>query len=137
MVIEQTQFLRAVSQFGIVVLQITAALFPLGIGLFQIEIAQKEKKIALKQIKIVVFGSFLRLLQKCWLGDIKPIKFFIPSVRAEHVQPLHVLLKVYDLLGREIATLINEEKPPGNYNYEVTFSGETRRGESLLNGWKY
>ena len=49
------------------------------------------------------------------------IKFSIPSVGAEHVQPLHVLLKVYDLLGREIATLINEEKPPGNY--EAKFDG--------------
>ena len=60
------------------------------------------------------------------------IKYSIPSVGAEHVQPLHVLLKVYDLLGREVATLVNEEKPPGNY--EVTFSVETRRGESLPTG---
>ena len=30
------------------------------------------------------------------------IKFSIPSVGAEHVLPLHVSLKVYDLLGREI-----------------------------------
>jgi hypothetical protein len=31
-----------------------------------------------------------------------------------------VLLKVYDVLGNEIATLVNEEKPAGNY--EVEFS---------------
>lgn len=60
------------------------------------------------------------------------IKFSVPSVGAEHVQPLHVLLKVYDLLGREIATLVNEEKAPGNY--EVTFNGESRLGESLPSG---
>ncbi len=30
-------------------------------------------------------------------------------------------MKVYDLLGREITTLVNEEKPPGNY--EVKFNG--------------
>ena len=70
------------------------------------------------------------------------IKYSIPSVGAEHVQPLHVLLKVYDLLGREVATLVNEEKSPGNY--EVTFTVETRRqprrdrvstgGESLPSG---
>jgi hypothetical protein len=30
-------------------------------------------------------------------------------------------LKVYDLLGREIATLVNEEKPAGSY--EVGFNG--------------
>jgi hypothetical protein len=31
----------------------------------------------------------------------------------------HVLLKVYDVLGREVATLINEEKPIGNYEVEL------------------
>ena len=31
-------------------------------------------------------------------------------------------LKVYDLLGREIATLVNEEKPAGSY--EVEFNGD-------------
>ncbi len=58
------------------------------------------------------------------------ITFSVPSVGAEHVQPLHVLLKVYDLLGREIATLVNEEKAPGNY--EVKFDMETFHGTSLL-----
>jgi len=29
-----------------------------------------------------------------------------------------VTLKVYDLLGNEIATLVNEEKPTGNYEVE-------------------
>ena len=32
-----------------------------------------------------------------------------------------VSLKVYDILGREIATLVNEEKPAGNY--ELEFDG--------------
>ncbi|MFH1528016.1 MAG: T9SS type A sorting domain-containing protein [Bacteroidota bacterium] len=27
-------------------------------------------------------------------------------------------LKVYDILGREIQTLVNESKPPGNYEIE-------------------
>ena len=43
-----------------------------------------------------------------------------------------VKLIVYDLLGREITTLVNEEKSPGNY--EVKFNSETRRGESLPSG---
>ncbi|MEG8946692.1 S8 family serine peptidase [Rosettibacter firmus] len=30
----------------------------------------------------------------------------------------YVVLKVYDLLGREIATLVNEQKQPGRYNIE-------------------
>ena len=42
------------------------------------------------------------------------IKFKVPSSQV-------VTLKVYDLLGREVATLVNEEKSPGNY--EVKFDG--------------
>ncbi|MGA2625183.1 MAG: T9SS type A sorting domain-containing protein [Bacteroidota bacterium] len=33
-----------------------------------------------------------------------------------------VSLKVYDILGREVATLVNEEKPPGEYT--VTWNAE-------------
>ncbi len=32
----------------------------------------------------------------------------------------HVSLKIYDLLGREVATLVNEEKPPGYYKVEFS-----------------
>ncbi len=42
------------------------------------------------------------------------IKYSIPNSQ-------FVTLKVYDLLGREISTLVNEEKAPGNY--EVKFDG--------------
>ena len=46
---------------------------------------------------------------------------FNPSTRIKYqVSSIsQVSLKVYDLLGREVATLINEEKPAGSY--EVTF----------------
>ncbi|MBK9097744.1 MAG: DUF1028 domain-containing protein [bacterium] len=40
-----------------------------------------------------------------------------------------VLLKVYDVLGNEIATLVNEEKRPGTYEVEfnaISHSGEVR-----------
>jgi hypothetical protein len=51
------------------------------------------------------------------------IKYTIPSVIAsETKQSQMVSLKVYDVLGNEIATLVNEEKPAGSY--EVEFSAE-------------
>lgn len=34
---------------------------------------------------------------------------------------LNLTLKVYDVLGKEVATLVNEEKPVGSY--EVNFDG--------------
>jgi hypothetical protein len=62
------------------------------------------------------------------------IQFSIPSVivRQAHydntdVAPsqsksdIHVTLKVYDILGNEVATLVNEDKPAGNY--EIKFDG--------------
>lgn len=48
------------------------------------------------------------------------IKYTIPSVIAsETKQSQMVSLKVYDVLGNEVATLVNEEKPAGSY--EVSF----------------
>jgi hypothetical protein len=46
------------------------------------------------------------------------IKFSIP-VGTGHAPSL---LRVYDALGREVATLVNENLPPGRY--EVTFDAE-------------
>jgi photosystem II stability/assembly factor-like uncharacterized protein len=46
------------------------------------------------------------------------IKYSIPSVGTR--RGVFVQLKVYDMLGREIITLVNEEKPSGNY--EVNFN---------------
>ncbi|MDP3581044.1 MAG: CHRD domain-containing protein [Ignavibacteria bacterium] len=44
----------------------------------------------------------------------------------------NVSLKVYDVLGREVATLVNEYKQAGNY--KVKFNVETRHGASLQSG---
>jgi len=48
----------------------------------------------------------------------------------------HVTLKVYDVLGREVAMLVNEAKPPGVYN--ATFSIQNlsadRQGSQFSNG---
>ncbi len=50
------------------------------------------------------------------------IKYSIPSVETHSGASVqNILLKVYDILGNEIATLVNEEKPPGEY--EIEFDG--------------
>jgi len=61
------------------------------------------------------------------------IKFTIPSVIAsETKQSQFVTLKIYDVLGNEIATLVNEELSPGEY--EVEFSGHSDKGRNLPSG---
>ncbi|MCZ7614345.1 MAG: T9SS type A sorting domain-containing protein [Ignavibacteriaceae bacterium] len=51
------------------------------------------------------------------------IKFTIPSVIAsEAKQSQLVTLKIYDILGNEVATLVNEEKPAGTYEVEFNTS---------------
>ncbi len=49
---------------------------------------------------------------------------FNPTTKIRFVVPVlgFVSLKVYDVLGREVATLVNERKSPGTY--EVNFSAE-------------
>ncbi|MBZ0178924.1 MAG: T9SS type A sorting domain-containing protein [Melioribacteraceae bacterium] len=51
------------------------------------------------------------------------IKFTIPNVGDENIRPLQtVKLIIYDILGREVATLVNKHLTPGNY--EVEFNAE-------------
>ena len=51
------------------------------------------------------------------------IRYSIPFVETHSgAAPQNVLLKVYDVLGNEIAILVNEEKSPGEY--EVEFDGK-------------
>ncbi len=58
------------------------------------------------------------------------IKYSIPL---ETQRAVSVQLKVYDILGREVATLVNEQQSPGNY--EITFiSVKTHRHASLPSG---
>jgi hypothetical protein len=76
------------------------------------------------------------LLEQNYPNPFNPstkIKFTISSVIANEVkQSQKVTLKVYDLLGNEIATLVNEEKQPGIY--EVEFSIHSDEGRNLSSG---
>jgi len=60
------------------------------------------------------------------------VKFQIPSTKSQNEAPRlefgigsleFVSLKVYDLLGREVATLVNESLPPGTYTVQLSASG--------------
>ncbi|MBI5474830.1 MAG: T9SS type A sorting domain-containing protein [Ignavibacteriae bacterium] len=44
------------------------------------------------------------------------IKYLIPEIRSQRSEVGHVTLKVYDLLGREVATLVNELQQPGAHS---------------------
>jgi hypothetical protein len=76
------------------------------------------------------------LPQSAWLGQNYPnpfnpatvIRYEVParalvtvSLSNRDARESNVMLKVFDILGREVATLINEQKPPGTY--EVRFNG--------------
>jgi endonuclease/exonuclease/phosphatase family metal-dependent hydrolase len=59
------------------------------------------------------------------------IKFTIPSVETTR-RVVFTTLKVYDVLGNEVATLVNEEKPVGEY--EVEFNSYSDGGQNLSSG---
>jgi len=58
------------------------------------------------------------------------IKFTVPYITRSEVDESLVTLKVYDVLGNEVATLVNEEKQSGTYEVEFN-STRTGRNQSL------
>ena len=69
----------------------------------------------------IVSGFYLEQNYPNPFNPSTKIKYTIPSVIAERSRSnlCKLLLKVYDILGNEVATLVNEEKPAGTY--EVDF----------------
>ncbi|MFZ0453574.1 MAG: T9SS type A sorting domain-containing protein [Ignavibacteriaceae bacterium] len=62
---------------------------------------------------------------------------FNPSTKIQYSVPgtaagVMVTLKIYNVLGNEVATLVNEEKPAGNY--EIEFSANNINGAELSSG---
>ncbi|MFH1195794.1 MAG: YCF48-related protein [bacterium] len=55
-------------------------------------------------------------------NPVTTIRYALPTVKMGYIPSLqHVTLKIYDILGNEVVTLVNENKEPGNY--EVIFDG--------------
>ncbi len=55
------------------------------------------------------------------------INYTIPVTLSE-VEGSRVTLKVFDVLGNEVATLVNEEKPVGSYELEFSAKGGSASG---------
>ena len=80
----------------------------------------------------IVYRQYEKIVTDVEHNDLIPNEFtlsqnypnpFNPTTVIRYQLPVagNVSLKVYDILGREVATLVNEQKTPGNY--EVTFDG--------------
>ncbi|MCU0344178.1 MAG: T9SS type A sorting domain-containing protein [Ignavibacterium sp.] len=66
------------------------------------------------------------ILQQNYPNPFNPcttIKYTIPNVTLSGVEGSRVQLKVYDVLGKEVATLVNEEKPAGSYEVDFNAAG--------------
>ena len=55
------------------------------------------------------------------------IKYSIPNVETLRATSVNVTLKVYDMLGQEVATLVNKEQKAGNY--EINFNANKLTSE--------
>jgi len=74
-------------------------------------------------------------------NPITKIKFTLPSPyqgEGQGVRSMMTALKVYDILGNEIVTLVNEELPAGEYEVEFdSHSGESASGGGNLSSGVY
>lgn len=52
------------------------------------------------------------------IDQMRNLKDFSPEQNRNRNKNIWVTLKIYDMLGKEVATLVNEEKKPGTYNCE-------------------
>ncbi|TDJ54773.1 MAG: T9SS type A sorting domain-containing protein [Ignavibacteria bacterium] len=85
------------------------------VSLFKMTISSAEDVVGFVPGEIQLFQNYPNPF-----NPSTTIKFSIPNVASSF--SLKTTLKVYDILGTEIATLVNEEKPSGNY--EVRFNSE-------------
>jgi len=51
-------------------------------------------------------------------NHITTIEFHLPPQRAGNTDLKLVTLKIFDILGREVATLVNKKLPPGSYEVD-------------------
>ncbi|MEE9450627.1 MAG: T9SS type A sorting domain-containing protein, partial [Ignavibacteriaceae bacterium] len=77
-------------------------------------------------VEIITAYEMNYLLQQNYPNPFNPtttIKFTISDFPAGSGTGQFTILKVYDVLGNEVATLVNEEKPAGSYEVEFSAKG--------------
>ena len=82
-------------------------------------------------IEVIVDAPTKFSLEQNYPNPFNPstkIKYSIPSVETHRDASLQVKLTVYDVLGNEIATLVNEQKPAGTYEVEFSAKGGSVSG---------
>jgi len=60
-------------------------------------------------------------------NPVTTIRYTIPNVTLSGVEGSRVQLKVYDILGNEVKTLVDEYKPGGNYEVEFQSTAGSRQ----------
>ena len=78
-----------------------------------------EIVVSVREEQIQPEGFYLSQNYPNPFNPVTKIKYSIPYVETRHASSLQIVtLKIYDLLGREVATLVEEEKPAGEYEIE-------------------
>ncbi|MFQ6092431.1 MAG: DUF6073 family protein [bacterium] len=70
-------------------------------------------------------------LHQCYPNPFNPVTSIQYSVISDQSPP-HVTLKIYNLLGQEVRTLVDEPKEPGYYT--VTWDGRDEEGDDASSG---
>ncbi|GAB4297831.1 MAG: hypothetical protein Kow0098_22520 [Ignavibacteriaceae bacterium] len=81
-----------------------------------------------KTVEVEITQPVEFILEQNYPNPFNPttkIRYSIPSVILSEAKNLFVSLKLYDLLGREVKTLVNQEQPAGSYEVELNASDLT------------
>jgi hypothetical protein len=81
-----------------------------------------DELVSCDQSQPAIPGGFL--LQQNYPNPFNPVT----HIRYQISDLRYVKLTVYDLLGREVAVLVDEEKPPGSYDVQFSAKGGSASG---------
>jgi hypothetical protein len=95
----------------------------------EMQLTDQESLIKIKIAEDLIIGTNIRISNKLASGiGIAPHSYYlsqnfpnpfnpVTTIRYQIPKPGVVTLKVYDIIGREVATLVNENKIEGSYDY--------------------